>query len=156
VLNVEVSTVSPGELREPLALLEEWMREGKALPDIFVEELRDLVARGRMDVFSAVRDGEVLGVAVVAYRPAISLGDSFASLEEVFVRPEAQRQGIGRALIQSIEERCVAKGISYIEVQSIEGAEPFYRAAGFLPDTEARLLWRSIALDDQQGESAES
>jgi GNAT superfamily N-acetyltransferase len=144
---VEVTPAS--DLAPPLSLLEASLREGEPLPDAFAEKLRKAVETGDMDVLAARSEGRILGVAVLAYRPNIPAGALFASIEDLYVRPEARRQGVGRALLTAANERCTAHGVSYVEVQvEDEAAESFYASLGYQPEVGARILSRSLPLPE--------
>ena len=67
-------------------------------------------------MLAARAEGRVVGVAVLAYRLSISAAGPFASIEDLYVEPGA-RGGVGRALLEAVEERCVARGVSYVEAQ---------------------------------------
>ena len=75
--------------------------------------------------------GRVVGVALLSFGLNVSAGGPFASIEELQVVPGARRRGVGRALLAAVEERCVARGVSYVEVQTDDEAAPFYEAAGY-------------------------
>jgi GNAT superfamily N-acetyltransferase len=94
-------------------------------------------------------EGRILGVAVLAYRPNIPAGALFASIEDLYVRPEARRQGVGTALLTAANERCATRKISYVEVQ-VEGepAESFYKTLGYELGAGVRVLSRSLALPE--------
>ena len=91
---------------------------------------------------------EPVGVVVLAFRLNISAGVTFASIEDLYVSPGAGGRGVGRALLEAVEERCRARGVSYVEVQTQEEAAPFYEACGYGPETGVRVLSQSVALDD--------
>ena len=132
-----------------MKLLEDSLRSGEPVPESFVEELRKSVEVGDIEFITARTEGGTLGVIVLAYHPNISAGSLFASIEDLYVRPEARRQGIGRALLTAADERCTARGISYVEVQvDDEYTETFYKALGYEPDTGVRVLSRSLTIDD--------
>ena len=144
------------DLAEPLSLLETSLRDGEPVPEAFIESLREHVRTGTMDVLAARSEGRTLGVAVLAYRPSITAGALFASIEDLYVRPEARRQGVGRSLLEAADKRCKAHRISYLEVQVEDGAaESFYAALGYEPEETVRVLSRSLPVD-VPGEQAES
>jgi GNAT superfamily N-acetyltransferase len=144
-----VEVISTTDLVQPLVLLEESLRDGQPLPQAFVEELRRVVQAGDMEVLAARTEDRTLGVAVLAYRPNISAGGLFASIEDLYVRPEARRQGVGKALLGAADECCAARGISYVEVQvEDDAAEAFYNTLGYEPETGVRVLSRSLALPE--------
>ena len=140
------------DLRGPLRLLEGWMRAGEPVTDDFVRRLRASVEAGDVDVLAA-REGErAVGVLVLAYRLNVSLGGLCASIEDLYVVPEARRRGVGRALLETAGERCAARGISYVEVQ-VEGEEAadFYGALGYQTEPDVRVMSRSLPLDRVRG-----
>jgi GNAT superfamily N-acetyltransferase len=146
-----VEVALPTGLGEPLALLEEALRDGDPVPEDFADRLRKAVEAGDVEVLAARAEDQLLGVALLAYRLNVSAGGLFASVEELYVRPEARRRGVGRALLQAADERCEERGISYVEAQ-VEGkeAELFYAAVGYEPETGVRVLSRSLPTSDDQ------
>jgi GNAT superfamily N-acetyltransferase len=151
-----VEVIPAHDFAEPLALLEESLRDGEPVPYDFAEKLRRAVEAGDIEILTARTRDRILGVAVLAYRLNVSAGSPFASIEDLYVSPKARRQGIGKALLEAADERCVARGISYVEVQAEDAAaEAFYRASGFGPERGVQVLSRSLAIDDQE-EKADS
>jgi GNAT superfamily N-acetyltransferase len=137
------------DLAEPLSLLEASLRDGEPVPEAFAKRLRKSVETGDIDVLAARSEGRILGVAVLAYRPNIPAGALFASIEDLYVRPEARRQGVGRALLTVANERCAARKISYVEVQvEDEAAGSFYASLGYEPEGGVRVLSRSLVLPE--------
>jgi len=142
-------TLAP-DLAEPLSLLEASLRDGEPVPETFAERLRKSVKTGNIDVLAARSEGRILGVAVLAYRPNIPAGALFASIEDLYVRPEARRQGVGTALLTAADERCAAHRISYVEVQvEDEAAESFYKTLGYDQEVGVRVLSRSLLIEDR-------
>ncbi len=145
---MKVAPVPALRLDGPLSLLADPLREGKPLPDAFVGFMRRAVASGDIEVLAA-RDQEDLptGVCVLAFRPNISAGGIFASIEDLYVKPVARRRGVGRALLEAAGKRCEARGVSYIEVQTDDAAaETFYAACGYAPEPGVRVSSRTQAL----------
>ena len=143
---IEVRPVAPDKLTEPLKLLEDFLRGGEPLPAPFAGQLAQAVERGDLEMLAAWSDGRTLGIAVLAFRFSISSGGLFASIEDLYVRPDARYRGVGRALLEAVEERCKARGVSYIEVQTDNEAAPFYSMLGYQPEPGIRVLSRSYAL----------
>jgi GNAT superfamily N-acetyltransferase len=144
---IEVTTAP--DLAEPLSLLEASLRDGEPVPETFARRLRKSVQTGDIDVLAARSDGRILGVAVIAYRPNIPAGALFASIEDLYVRPEARRQGVGTALLIAADERCAARQISYIEVQvEDEAAGLFYASLGYELEVGTNVLSRSLVLPE--------
>jgi GNAT superfamily N-acetyltransferase len=146
-----VEVTLPTGLAEPLALLEEALRDGDPVPEDFADRLRKAVEAGDAEVLAARAEDQILGVALLAYRLSVSAGGLFASVEDLYVRPEARRRGVGRALLQAADERCEDHGISYVEAQVEEReAEQFYAALGYEPQTSVQVLSRSLPIIDDQ------
>jgi GNAT superfamily N-acetyltransferase len=144
---IEVVPACRAELAEPLRLLEESLREGEPVPEDFAETLWETVEAGSVEILAARAEGRVVGVGVLAYRLSISAARLFASIEDLYVRPEARRRGVGRALLDAVEERCASRGVSYVEVQvEDEEAAAFYSALGYEPEPGVRLFSRSHTL----------
>jgi GNAT superfamily N-acetyltransferase len=101
-----------------------------------------------MLVARAEPGGAPVGVLVLAFRLNVSAGVSFVSIEDLNVSPKARGRGAGRALLAAVEERCRARGVSYVEVQTDDEAAPFYEACGYELETGVRVLSRSVAFDD--------
>ena len=149
--SVEVAPVPATGLAGPLALLGEALRDGDPVPEDFVDHLRKAVEAGDVEVLVARAEDEMLGVAVLAYRLNVSAGGLFASIEDLYVRPEARRRGVGRALLAAAHERCKEHNISYVEAQVDEKvAELFYAALGYEPETGVRVLSRSLPISGDQ------
>ena len=149
--SVEVAPVAAAGLAGPLALLGEALRDGDPVPEDFVDHLRKAVEAGDMAVLAARAEDQIVGVALLAYRLNVSAGGLFASIEDLYVRPAARRRGVGRTLLEAVEELCSERGVSYVEVQVEDReAEPFYAALGYEPDTGVRVLSRSLPISDDQ------
>ena len=118
------------------------------MPPAFVEQLEKAVEKGDIEVLAAWAGPEagLVGVAVLAFRPNISAGAFFVSIEDLYVREDVRRRSVGRALLEAAGERCRARGVSYVEVQTDDEASPFYRALGYEFEPGALVLSRSYPL----------
>jgi GNAT superfamily N-acetyltransferase len=144
---IEVVPACGAELAAPLRLLEESLREGEPVPEDFAETLREAAETGTVEVLAARAEGRVVGVAVLAYRLSISVAGPFASIEDLYVRPDARRQGIGRALLEAVETHCASRGVSYVEAQvEDEEAAAFYSALGYEEEPGVRVFSRSHSI----------
>lgn len=145
--HIEVVPVPAPDLREPLRLLEEWLREGEPVPDAFVAEIQRHVESGDLEFLAAYLQGRISGVLVLAFRPNVSLGSAFASIEDLYVHPGSRRRGVGTALLQAADDRCRSRRISYLEAQVEESAATaFYAASGYEPEPGVRVFSASLAL----------
>lgn len=141
-----VEVAAAGELYAPLKLLERALRKGDPLPETFVNQLQRSVEAGDSEVLVAYEE-EAVGVVFLSYRPSISAGGCFASVEELYVEPEARRQGVGRMLLEEVGRRCRDRGVSYVEAQTVDGAaEAFYAAVGYEYEEGVRVMSWSYAL----------
>lgn len=144
---LRVEAVSTDGIRAPLELLEEALRDGMPVSETFVKQLAQAVESGDLDMLAAWNGSEVVGAAVISYRLNVSAGGRFASIEDLYVRPVTRRRGVGRALLEAAAERCVSRGISYVEVQVEDsGAEEFYAAVGYEQEGEVRVFSCSYPL----------
>ena len=149
-----VDVVPATDLAEPLAFLEEALRNGEPVPEDFVDRLQKAVEAGDIEVLAARAKDGILGVALLAYRLNVSAGGRFASVEDLYVRPEVRRSGVGRALLGSVDDRCTKHGISYVEVQVEDReAELFYAAIGYESESGVRVLSRSLPISDRKTKS---
>jgi GNAT superfamily N-acetyltransferase len=148
---IEVELVAPAQLAGPLSLLEEFLREGELVSLSFAGQLARAVEAGDIDVLAArtKQGGRLAGAALLAFRPSISAGALIASIEDLYVRPDARCTGIGRALLEAVAERCRARGVSYVEVQTDDEAAPFYEAVGYEPEPGVRVLSHSYSFEQR-------
>lgn len=84
-------------------------------------------------------DGTLLGLA-----RTVSDGESVCYLQDILVHPGAQRRGVGRALLQEVQERyrhCMFLALSTDAEGTADAAasHPFYRSLGFRPHSHLGL-----------------
>jgi predicted N-acetyltransferase YhbS len=72
-------------------------------------------------VFVAAADDDIVGTASLDGRV----------VRTVFVKPECQNRGIGRALMRHVERTAIERGVAVLAVPSSVTAEPFYARLGF-------------------------
>ena len=94
-----------------------------ANPDAIKLPLEQIEAGG---VFVAEVDGSISGFAAILPRE-----DGNAELDALFVEPEAQRQGVGRALVERCCSAAKASGAASLHVVGNPHAEGFYSTCGF-------------------------
>lgn len=66
-------------------------------------------------------------------------GERLGSIEELYVKPEARRQGVGHALVASLTQRCRAAGCTSLDAKALPGSravKSFFESEGLT----ARLL----------------
>ncbi|MGV9771443.1 N-acetyltransferase family protein [Streptosporangium sp. NPDC003464] len=100
-------------------------------------------------VLVAVRDGRVAGFVTVTTRRHFT-GQVDAYIGELVVSAEAERMGIGRALVNAAESWARDHGLQRITLETGAAnvrARSFYRALGYAEE-EVRLS-RPVSVDDQ-------
>jgi GNAT superfamily N-acetyltransferase len=127
----------PDEVRTLLEALPAWF----GIPEAN-EEYVD--AARRMETWTAREDDALVGVVLLERH-----FDHAAEVHLMAVRPERRGQGIGRAVLDAIEESERARGTRLLEVKTLGPSRPnpeydetrhFYRAVGFL-ELEETDLW---------------
>ncbi len=146
---VKIERVSGSGVREPLRLLGNFLRDGEPLPGEFISRMERSSETGGMEILAAREGGRSIGVLVLAFRPNVSLGGDFASIEELYVEPDSRRRGAGRKLLEAVAERCRRRGASYVEVHAEEDeAEKFYAALGYERESGVRIYSRAYPIPD--------
>ena len=87
----------------------------------------------------AERDGEPVGFVLWFYNFSTFRGRHGIYVEDLFVRPAARGQGIGRALLSHLARRCVDEGLARLEWWVLDWNEPalaFYQSLGAVPMEE--------------------
>ena len=91
-------------------------------------------------------DGEPVGVCQLRFRWSVWKSAEDCWLEDLFVREEARRSGLGRALVEAALERARKRGCKRIELdvnEDNDAARALYEACGFLtePKPPGRTLF---------------
>jgi GNAT superfamily N-acetyltransferase len=79
------------------------------------------------------------GAELVGLARTISDGVSICYLQDLLVRPDRQRAGIGRALIERVLEHYSAVR-QFVLMTDLDGPTEFYRGAGLVPLAEHGLV----------------
>ena len=85
------------------------------------------------EVILAHADGELAGFAVYCHNFSTFLGRRGLWLEDLFVRPQHRRRGIGRGMLVHLARLAVARGCGRFEWAALDWNTPawdFYRALG--------------------------
>ena len=75
----------------------------------------------------------VVGERVVGFSTTIRTGNAL-ELEDLFVDPDDQRRGVGRALVDDVVAQLSAEGLRFVAVTANPEALPFYHSVGFVAD----------------------
>ena len=82
-------------------------------------------------------DGEPVGVCQLRFRWSVWKSAEDCWLEDLFVREEARRSGLGRALVEAALKRARKRGCKRIELdvnEDNDAARALYEACGFLTE----------------------
>ncbi|HET6379542.1 MAG TPA: GNAT family N-acetyltransferase [candidate division Zixibacteria bacterium] len=93
-----------------------------------------LEAIGRSCTWIAARDGNG---ALVGIARILDDGGLHASLWDVIVRPDMQRQGIGRAMVEAALGHC--RDRSLLVLVSTPAAAGFFEQLGFVPESHGHV-----------------
>jgi GNAT superfamily N-acetyltransferase len=108
----------------------------------FIEFFSTRQQLGTSQPFIAIRDGEVIGMAIASvvddYR-AFALGQRRGYINTVYVIPAARKGGIGRALTEAATAWLRAQGCVAVRLNPSAQAEALYRSMGFAPSGELKL-----------------
>ena len=84
------------------------------------------------DLYVAEDEGVTIGVGAVSYVRVLALGGQRATLEEVAVRADRRRAGVGRELVEFLRVRAMRRGARVFEaIPPDAAAAGFLRAVGF-------------------------
>ncbi|HJU36663.1 MAG TPA: GNAT family N-acetyltransferase [Gaiellaceae bacterium] len=89
--------------------------------------LEQNLGRGRLRAFVAEDVGTLLGFALTMEVPASVRLQHFWQIRDLFVLPEHRRQGIGRALLDSVRTAAVASGALRLVLQTEADNDPALR-----------------------------
>lgn len=124
---------------EALALLGDWPGVDES-PRRSVRLYRNVLADLAYDLYVADDDGTPVGMIAVSYTRVLALGGQRARLEEIAVRPDRRRSGVGRELVEFASRRATkrrarafdafaaeADVVGFLEHVGFEPAEHGYR-----------------------------
>jgi GNAT superfamily N-acetyltransferase len=102
--------------------------------------------RGADERTLGVLEEHTVFVAELAGTPAgyvaLERGERAARVEQLFISPEHEAEGVGRQLLEHAEGWAIAEGAETLEVIVEPGnkrAFDFYRSRGFVPGSDERL-----------------
>lgn len=114
-----------------LAEFEKLLHEVDATEADIAEALFGASPRVFCDI--ALQDGQPVGCAIWFYNFSTFRGRHGIYLEDLYVRPEHRRRGIGRALLAHLAARCVREDLTRLEWWVLnwnKRALAFYRSIG--------------------------
>lgn len=99
---------------------------------------KELDADKGMIFFAYYNDGEILGTVGLE-----DLGNGKAQLRQMAVHDKTQGQGVGRKIVEALEEHCREAGFKEIHLDSRYNARGFYEKLGY---TEYGEIYDKIGL----------
>ena|SRR5687767_6890896 len=114
----------------------------------FAQLLRD-EARGA--VWIARRGTEAAGHVVLTLKHSMEFGGLAGVIDDLFVRPEFRRQGVGSALLSALFDACRKFRVAAVHVEVGPGnvaALALYRALGLRGHTDRQTLTVQLGVED--------
>ncbi len=102
--------------------VEAWARPRK--PEHYTESVRD------KEFYVAEENGVVIGFG--------TLNQVQGEIEAVYVSPEVARRGVGKTILQKLEERAQDLNIKLLKLDASLNAVPFYKSEGYKPQKETK------------------
>ena len=132
-----IRAATPNDVPEILKLIRE-LAEYEKLADLVVITAADIRRDGFSErplfhVLIAEWDGQPAGYALYFYNYSTFRGRPGLFLEDLFVRPQFRRKGIGKALLLHLAKVAVEKGCARFEWQVLDWNTPsieFYKSLG--------------------------
>ncbi|MEU4560586.1 GNAT family N-acetyltransferase [Actinoplanes sp. NPDC023936] len=97
-------------------------------------------------LFGADDDGSLVGVAALHITPILEVTGKFGRLAALVVDESHRGRGVGRMLMDAVEDRARAEGCLFVEVTSSSHRAPahhFYESRGY---EDTRDHWRRFIL----------
>jgi GNAT superfamily N-acetyltransferase len=127
----------PADVPAIYQLIRDLAASEKALPEVTgtEQDLRRALLADQPAVFAHVaeHDGEVVGFALWFLNFSTWAGRHGIYLEDLYVRPDMRRFGLGRALLAELARICVERGYPRLEWWVLDWNQParaFYAALG--------------------------
>jgi GNAT superfamily N-acetyltransferase len=122
--------------------------------DSFLASVKRLIERPDTEFWIAALDDEAtpVGICQLRFRHCVWTAAEDCWLEDLFVRREARRRGIAKALLQRVLERARERGCRRVELDTNEdndGAIALYESLGFSATSKgsSRSLFLGVHLD---------
>ena len=146
-MDITIAPVAPAEIPKLLELIRELARFERLEHEVATtEELLHQSLFGPQPAAGGLLarcDGEVVGYAIYYFTYSSFVGRAGIWLEDVYVRPQFRKRGLGRRLIEAVARIGADRGCGRFEWLALnwnEGALKFYRGLGATVMNEWVLL----------------
>jgi GNAT superfamily N-acetyltransferase len=113
-------------------------------PAVLPERISAIAESNHTYLFVCDDDGDVIATVLVCLCQDVMFGNQpFALIENFIVGPDYQREGIGKSLMDYIEDFCLQQDCSKIILQTSSenrSARDFYTAMGYDPDAKIGFI----------------
>lgn len=152
-MNTAIAPITPAEVPDLLELIRELARFEHLDREVeaTLESLKDALFGPRRiaGALFARCEGELAGYAIYFFTFSSFVGRAGLWLEDVYVRPQFRRRGLGRRLIEAVARIGAERGCGRFEWTALnwnERALEFYRGLG-AKKMDEWVLWRMNAAD---------
>ena len=146
----DVLRAGPPDLERLIALMTEFYAEADfpLNPARAAAAFLPLLERDDLGCVWLLRaDGAAVGYVALTYCWSLEFGGRCAWVEDLFVRRDFRRRGLGRAALRQVRAECEALGVRAIHVEvgrQNDAAQSVYRAAGLF-EVDRQLLTLPLA-----------
>lgn len=121
----------------------EWTRESKDKwfkDDYSIDFWSEILTKGKLPVFAAFDGNRMIGYAAIE---VINFGVAY--LGWIAVLKEYQKKGVGRKLIQTVENWCKKEGLHKIELETqIKDLVSYYEKLGYVSEGLRKNSWQHL------------
>nr|WP_249209227.1 GNAT family N-acetyltransferase [Magnetospirillum sulfuroxidans] len=106
--------------------------------------MRQGFGQGRFEALVAEQAGALAGLLTILPSYSSWRGQSGAIIHDLYVRPTARGQGLGKMLVRALVAMAPARGWGRIDVNVLDWNQPaqeFYRSLGLVP-AAGWQIWR--------------
>ena len=119
-------------------------------PEAVRARLSELLEEPRVRVLVAEDEGDIVGAASLWIKPDLAHGDTVIEVPMLVVASNARRRGIGKLLVEEIQNIAAAENAALIELVAThdnDAARAFYRTLGFIETEHVTLEFVGHAHD---------
>ena len=133
-MSIIIRKIRSGDYEQAAAIWRNVLDIENATAESVTEIYREMETNSSYCTFVAEDDGKVVGLAAVVKVLAIGHPGGYIKMNGIGVIPEYRRRGIGKMLMDRVEEMAVESGAPYVGLASglrRTDAHAFYRSLGY-------------------------